>query len=938
MPAPDLVLSAAAPPASPKGTGSGVSAISWWSASLPASMPPRAGAAVANDPKDGLTLVFGGFTGTVGTPTPLNDTWAVWYANQTLHRVALDRAPSVRSDAALIWDSGAGIFVLFGGRASPGNFDSDTWWFYPQNLTWRPVNVVGASPPARGGMAFGSDPSGDQLLIFGGEGYVTSLNDTWTYSVSTLAWTQVHTVRAPRDVFYPGSAATTKGVAIFGGIANANLPQTEETWNLSWPTTRWSNWTNDTLLSVPPGGREQAAMGWVPGTGDALLYGGLNGTSTRLGDLWSLNLTSYRWSALAAPPFGPSSETTFSPTGPAPQALWLLGGVSSAGATLRAQAFGGASPAPAPTLRSAGIPSLVRAGHLWSAWGNATEGGGFGIASVSVTYQAPGGGLPSTASLPFRSGTVSNGTVLSGNYSGNLAPFAQTGAFSWNVTATSTGGSQAWVLGGSRVVPANASLSGYVYQVPLGPSGAVHPSPIAGVHVVAEGLGSPRNWSNTTTLADGSFSLSLPAGSYDVTANRSGFLNETNASFTMGWAPASMDFFLPNPSGQVPNFNGTVGILGYRDRLVGVQVFANSTPPRYSITNSTNGAGTFNMTLVPGLTYNVTFTLPGFARTYEAVTINNTGSWTHAYWLRPLNPDIIVTVAMSATPSQPPPGASVTVNLSIRHVTSSGGSTAVPSGTVVLGLSWPPSNYVAITLASGTTFHGGGANITFTLPPSVGSHTNCTINATIASQGLPTVSYSIVIYVLKNYSGTVGSPPSPPLWQTLLPYVGIAVVAAVLVLYVLRSSNPSRVEEIFLVYKGGKLVWHASRTARADLEPEVVTGMLQAVEGFVERSFIPEGGHLNVLDFASMKLHIVRGHRLVAAVVLYGRNTKEVLRQVAVALEDMEKAWHESLIEWDGTTASLPHLRSYVDALLSGYYRHRTRLKAFDIDIKKLKD
>ena len=918
--------------------------IDWWGSSLPSGFVPRVGAGIANDPVDGLTLVFGGCSSGVAVcpaASVLGDTWVLWYANQTLHRVspAPAPAPPARSDAALVFDRAAGVFVLFGGEAGPISYLNDVWWFYPTNLSWRQPYVVSPLPPGRCGMAYGVDPSGvsARVVVFGGVA-VAALNDTWAYSPLTLSWTSIRTAVHPGPLWFSASASSTTGLSLFGGSNFGNLPWGQQTWNLSWPSGAWANWTNDTLASTPPAGRELASMVALPSMGEAVLFGGLNGTSTYLDDVWVLNLTNFHWTLLPAFPLAAQAHGPLTLVGGPPGALWVLGGVGAGGAPLSTDEFGGALPAPAPSILSGGPFGPIRAGAVWHAWGNASASGGFGVAAVNLRYQVPGGGSPVTASLIFSRGVNSSGTLLSGNWTGTLPPVAGVGALTWTLTVVSTGGSSTSISGSALVVPANATLSGFVYEVPLGPSGASRPSPLSGARVIVEGLGSPQNWTNTTTLPDGSFSITLPAGTYEVTANRSGYLNETNASFAMGWAPASMIFFLPNPSGRVANFNGTVGICGYADRLVDVQVFADSVPPRYNVSNSTNSAGTFNMTLVPGLTYNVTFALPGFARAYAAVTINATGSWVHGYCLRALNPNLIVTVTMSAIPSQPPPGSMVTVNLSIRHETSSGVFAGVSSGTVALGLSWAPSNYLAITLGAGTAFRGGWSNIAFTLPASVRTHTNCTINATIASPGLPTVSESVVIYVLKNYTGTGVTPsnPSTPLWETVLPYVGIAVVVAILVAYVLRGSNASRVEEIFLVYKGGKLVWHASRTARADLEPEVVTGMLQAVEGFLQKSFSPEGGHLNVLEFANMKLHIVRGHRLVAAVVLSGRNPKQVLREVAVALEDMEKAWHEALIEWDGTTTSLPHLRARVDALLAGHYRHRTHLKASEVDVSKI--
>ncbi len=931
--------------------------VSWWKASPPTTLKGRWGAAAANDPASGVTVLFGGLNGTLSSPTFLGDTWVLWYANQTWRHVA-DPAwgsvsPSARSDAAMVWDPGAGpsgAFVLVDGAKPFASFANDTWWFYPSNLTWRQPYSAGALPPARAGMAAAPDPAGTGLAIFGGEGYAgTPLNDTWSYSATTLLWTRLSTSRAPPPLFYPAGAGSASDLVVFGGLTTSGATY-GGTWSLPWPTGPTATWTNDSALSVmAPAPREQAGLLALPSTGGFLLYGGEGtGGTNVLQDLWSLNSSGFLWTLLSsssAP--GALTRASFVPTGPLPEGLLMWGGLASLTSSGSAAAWiGGALPAPAPTLVSGGVVSRLVVGSTWSAWGDAAAGSGFGLASVSITYQLPGGGLPVTADLPYTGGTTVGSTVLAGNFSGTLPTFADPGAVPWTLSATSTGGSQANLTGTSYVHPASATLTGTIYAALIGgPSGST-PLPVGGVNVTARGVGT-GNLTTTTSAANGTYSLVLAAGTYNISAtppiSRSDLQSYSNRSYGMGWRPANLVIFLPDVTGASPDVNGTVKICGYPDRLPQASVWVSSADGAYNATTTTDSSGAFALTLVrgaQGTPYFLNVTDPLFVRNSTTFFLNATGPGVVLHiCLAPVRGDIVMTVTMAADPDPAHPGVGVMLNFTITNKSSFGPTTPVSLGFLNLTFLYPPSNTLLLTQgAGGIRFLDGLSSITFTVPSSIPNHTNCTVEVSIDSPGLPSVSVPLRLEVVQVFPGPSTSSPTTPLWMSALPYVAIAVILAAVGLFILRSRNRSRVEEVFLVYRGGKLVWHASRTARADLEPEVVTGMLQAVEGIVERSFSPEGGHLNVLDFASMKLHIVRGHRLVAAVVLSGRNPKEVAREVGVALEDMEHAWHESLIDWDGTAASLPHLRTFMDALLAGYYRRHTHLKTSDVDASKLAD
>lgn len=547
------------------------------------------------------------------------------------------------------------------------------------------------------------------------------------------------------------------------------------------------------------------------------------------------------------------------------------------------------------------------------------------------------GGVPRT--LPLEGATVfANGTGnttqatsgVTGAFSFQLPPgrYDVTALFPGKVSENETATVQVGAATSLDLVLPNVSmptghLQGFVYALAVV---AGHPSqtPLSGATVTVTGVG-PGNVTEAVTGSGGAYSVSLAVGVYEVGASAHGYPTQSNTTSIAPGATSSLDFWLPSPStkGGV-DFLGNATVLGTSnpETLVGVEVWVNASNGVSYPVELTNANGSYAFNLQPGAYYYVNYTIPGFVAPSYYFDYPVGGYVVHHDAnLTATNPAVELFVALSPSSNSPVTGSSVTVSILVQN----GNKQPPSSGLVDLFLVGPAnSSYVAITGGSGAPLSAAGTqNITFTAPPGITQPSTFSLHAVVTASGFAAkVSEEIAI--------TVEPPPQAPAstsWFTYAVVGALAFAVAVLALYVVARRNPPRVEEIFLIYKGGKLVWHASRTARADLEPEVVTGMLEAVEGFVQRSFTPEGGRLNVLEFANMKLHIVRGERLTAAALIGGRNPAETVREVEVALADMEVSWKEALRDWDGSTTSLPNLRAYVEALLSGYYMRHSHLK-----------
>lgn len=230
--------------------------------------PARYGAAAAYDPSHKEVVLFGGVT-RYHKGTYYADTWTFrggqWAAVNTTH------APSPRTGAAMAYDPLDGYTVLFGGCYSTallGNCTSaysDTWEYSDGN--WTPI-VTPNAPSARGYAAMTFDARDGYVLLFGGVNPNGFLGDTWTFLDGT--WTQLHPAVAPvpRDDAGLAYDAADGYVLMAGGATNAAI---EQTW-----TFQGGTWT-ELDPSVGPSAGNGLALAFDSADNCTVAFGGYAG-------------------------------------------------------------------------------------------------------------------------------------------------------------------------------------------------------------------------------------------------------------------------------------------------------------------------------------------------------------------------------------------------------------------------------------------------------------------------------------------------------------------------------------------------------------------------------------------------------------------------------------------------------------------------------------
>lgn len=128
---------------------------------------------MAYDPQRRVTVLFGGLS---LSEQKLDDTWE-WDGFEWTQ--VSGSGPSARFGATMVFDGGAGEMLLFGGIDNTTLHTNELW--RRRNGEWSRVSASGGpSPRSVSLMAF--DGARINVILFGGDGGLASLGDTWTWS------------------------------------------------------------------------------------------------------------------------------------------------------------------------------------------------------------------------------------------------------------------------------------------------------------------------------------------------------------------------------------------------------------------------------------------------------------------------------------------------------------------------------------------------------------------------------------------------------------------------------------------------------------------------------------------------------------------------------------------------------------------------------------
>jgi len=158
------------------------------------------------------------------------------------------------------------------------------------------------------------------------------------------------------------------------------------------------------------------------------------------------------------------------------------------------------------------------------------------------------------------------------------------------------------------------------------------------------------------------------------------------------------------------------------------------------------------------------------------------------------------------------------------------------------------------------------------------------------------------VYVMFNVR--IVSPPPPSFWdQIYWPWslITALLAAAILVIFARRFFAKIHIDEAFLIYKSGSLISHCVIERRSDIDEDIFSNMLTAIQEFIKDSFREvEDAPVKKIEFGKQKIMIERGELVYLAVVYNGFETRRNLQPIKDATEEIEKKYKKELESWDG--------------------------------------
>jgi hypothetical protein len=179
----------------------------------------------------------------------------------------------------------------------------------------------GEGPTAVQGASMAYDGATNQLILLDGGVSTEQVNQMWTWNGSI--WAQLSGTMPPaRDDASLAYDQATGQLVLFGGTDFSN-DELSDTW--VWGGTT-PGWTSESPASSPSG-RSDAVMADDPSSGNLLLFGGYNGSSSNLGDTWEWTGSNWVQPGPAASPL--SRTAAMGASDPSTGQVVLYGGVHS---------------------------------------------------------------------------------------------------------------------------------------------------------------------------------------------------------------------------------------------------------------------------------------------------------------------------------------------------------------------------------------------------------------------------------------------------------------------------------------------------------------------------------------------------------------------------------------------------------------------------------
>jgi hypothetical protein len=153
----------------------------------------------------------------------------------------------------------------------------------------------------------------------------------------------------------------------------------------------------------------------------------------------------------------------------------------------------------------------------------------------------------------------------------------------------------------------------------------------------------------------------------------------------------------------------------------------------------------------------------------------------------------------------------------------------------------------------------------------------------------------------------------------------IAIIAVLLLFFLMKKMKQTKagktvIDEVFFMYNDGRLIKHFTRRLKPDMDEDILSSMLVAVQDFIKDSFRDQEGILDEMKFGRFQVLLGRGEHIMLAAVVLGEELEPFKPQVQKCIDDIEEKYADILEDWDGELGKLMGASKYIMDLIDGSY------------------
>ena len=155
--------------------------------------------------------------------------------------------------------------------------------------------------------------------------------------------------------------------------------------------------------------------------------------------------------------------------------------------------------------------------------------------------------------------------------------------------------------------------------------------------------------------------------------------------------------------------------------------------------------------------------------------------------------------------------------------------------------------------------------------------------------------------------------------ESLMLIVVLILIVMVIVLLAIRKVILARktiIDEVFFMYNDGRLIKHFTRRLKPDMDSDILSSMLVAVQEFVKDSFRGEPGALDQMKFGRYQILIARGNNTIIAAMILGDDLSSMRQKIQGALSKTEAKFADALNNWDGDMDEMAGASAHISELL----------------------